>query len=136
MRLAIPEETVFVSEKTDPTASVFVETERGPTLTADQVQAIVHLTSASIDGPEARRTSPSSTPQGTVLSTVGGGASRVRRTKQASDYESGSRDAVQAMLDRVVGPGNATVAVAADMDQRVRAEGGGDLHQPGRARRR
>ena len=30
VRLAIPEETVFVSEKADPTASVFVDTEPAP----------------------------------------------------------------------------------------------------------
>lgn len=50
VQLAIPEDSVFVSEKNDPTASVFVETQNGVSLTNDQVQAIVHLTSASIDG--------------------------------------------------------------------------------------
>src|SRR5690554_5100420 len=39
VRLAIPEETVFASTKVDPTASVFVETDHGVNLTADQVQA-------------------------------------------------------------------------------------------------
>ena len=39
------------------------------------------------------------------------------RTSRHRDYESRVRDAVQTMLDRVVGPGNATVAVAADMSQ-------------------
>ncbi len=34
----------------DPTASVFVETDARPTLSGDQVQAIVHLTSAAIEG--------------------------------------------------------------------------------------
>ena len=49
VKLAIPEKTVFVSKAPDPTASVFIETDAGATLTGDQVQAIVHLTSASIE---------------------------------------------------------------------------------------
>jgi len=36
VRLAIPEETVFSESKTDPTASVFIETERGRSLSTDQ----------------------------------------------------------------------------------------------------
>ena len=49
-RLAIPEETVFVAAKTDPTASVFVRTRPGRELSADQVQAVTHLVSAGVEG--------------------------------------------------------------------------------------
>ncbi len=113
VRLAIPADTVFVSQKKDPTASVFVQTQNGVTLTPDQVQAIVHLTSASISGmtPTDVAVIDSS---GTVLSAVGAGAVG-GADKQATDYETRVRNAVQTMLDKVVGPGNATVAVAADV---------------------
>ncbi|MGN6406716.1 MAG: flagellar basal-body MS-ring/collar protein FliF, partial [Curtobacterium sp.] len=50
VQLAIPEKTVFVSEEKDPTASVFIATKNGTELTTDQVQAIVHLTSAAVEG--------------------------------------------------------------------------------------
>jgi flagellar M-ring protein FliF len=113
VRLAIPEETVFVSERTAPTASVFVETDRGVTLSSDQVQAIVHLTSASIDGMTPDNVAVIDA-AGTVLSAVGVGAVG-GADKQATDYEQRVRGAVQAMLDQVVGPGNATVVVAADV---------------------
>jgi flagellar M-ring protein FliF len=113
VRLAIPEETVFVSEKADPTASVFVETKNGVNLSGDQVQAIVHLTSASIQGMATTDVAVIDA-QGIVLSAVGVGATG-SADKQASDYEGRVRTAVQAMLDKVVGPGNATVVVAADM---------------------
>jgi len=113
VQLAIPKETVFVSQKADPTASVFVQTENGVTLSTDQVQAIVHLTSASIEGMAPTDVAVIDA-QGQVLSAVGvgttGGAG-----KQASDYEQRVRAAVQSMLDTVVGPGNATVVVAADL---------------------
>ncbi|MFF1572690.1 flagellar basal-body MS-ring/collar protein FliF [Leifsonia sp. NPDC058292] len=113
VRLAIPEDTVFVSEKKDPTASVFVETQNGVTLTADQVQAIVHLTSAAITGMQPTDVAVIDA-SGTVLSAVGTGAVG-GADKQASDYETRVRSAVQAMLDKVVGAGNATVVVAADL---------------------
>lgn len=115
VQLAIPKETVFTAQKTDPTASVFIQTDSGVTLSADQVQAIVHLTSASIDGMKATDVAVIDS-TGVVLSAVGTGAAG-GVDKQSSDYESRVRDTVQAMLDRVVGPGNATVAVAADMSQ-------------------
>jgi flagellar M-ring protein FliF len=113
VRLAIPEETVFVSEQNDPTASVFVETRNGVSLTSDQVQAIVHLTSASIDGMAPTDVAVIDA-SGAVLSAVGEGATG-GADQQISDYENGIRSSVQAMLDKVVGPGNATVVVSADM---------------------
>ena len=113
VRLAIPEATVFVSEKSDPTASVFIETESGVTLSTEQVQAVVHLTSASIEGMAPADVAVIDA-EGTVLSAVGVGATGTA-SKQASDYEERVRTAVQAMLDKVVGPGNVTVVVAADM---------------------
>lgn len=113
VRLAIPEDTVFVSEKNDPTASVFVETANGVTLTNDQVQAIVHLTSASIDGMAATDVAVIDS-KGEVLSAVGVGATG-SASSQVTEYETRVKSSVQAMLDKVVGVGNATVVVAADM---------------------
>jgi len=114
VRLAIPEDTVFVAEKTTPTASVFVETKNGVVLSSSQVDAIVHLTSASIDGMAATDVAVIDA-AGTVLSAVGVGTSG-SSDDRATAYESRVRLAVQAMLDRVAGPGNATVAVAADIN--------------------
>ncbi|MFO7689160.1 MAG: flagellar basal-body MS-ring/collar protein FliF [Cryobacterium sp.] len=113
VQLAIPEQSVFVSETNDPTASVFVQTTNGTTLSRDQVQAIVHLTSASIDGMTSEGVAVVDA-TGAVLSAVGGGATG-SADQQAADYESRVRGSVQAMLDQVVGAGNATVVVAADM---------------------
>ncbi|SFN41927.1 flagellar basal-body MS-ring/collar protein FliF [Mycetocola miduiensis] len=114
VRLAIPEETVFVSEKSNPTASVFVETKNGVTLSAEQVQAITHLTSASVDGMNAVDVAVIDA-KGTVLSAVGVGATGTA-AQQTTDYEQRVRSSVQAMLDRIVGPGNSTVIVAAGVN--------------------
>ena len=115
VQLAIPKDTVFVSEKTDPTASVFIATDNGVTLGDDQVQAIVHLTSSSIDGMKTSDVSVVDA-QGHVLSATGVDVAG-SGSKRASDYEGRVRSSVQSMLDKVVGPGNATVVVAADMSQ-------------------
>jgi flagellar M-ring protein FliF len=113
VRLAIPEATVFTEEKVDPTASVFVATQNGVSLNADQVQAIVHLTSASIDGMAPTDVAVIDA-AGVVLSAVGVGATG-SAGQQAGDYEERVRGSVQAMLDKVVGTGNATVVVAAEV---------------------
>lgn len=113
VRLAIPAETVFAAETAAPTASVFIETSRGEALGSDQVQAIVHLTSASIAGMRSTDVAVIDA-SGAVLSAVGGSPTG-GAGKQASDYETRVRGAVQAMLDTVVGVGNATVVVAADI---------------------
>jgi flagellar M-ring protein FliF len=114
VKLAIPEETVFTEQKADPTASVFVATEGKQTLSDDQVDAIVHLTSASV--PDMKPTDVSVVDaQGEVLSTVGGGTTdSVSKTQNA--YESKTQQALQKMLDTIVGPGNSTVAVSADVN--------------------
>lgn len=113
VQLAIPEDSVFTSEKNDPTASVFIQTAAGATLTTDQVQAITHLTAAAVDGLTPENVAVISA-DGTVLSAVGTGATGTT-DQQASTYEDRVRSSVQAMLDQVVGAGNATVVVAADM---------------------
>jgi flagellar M-ring protein FliF len=116
VRLAIPEETVFVAAKSDPTASVFVRTRPGRELTADQVQAITHLVSAGVEGMQPADVAVVDA-SGAVLSSVGDSAASGGLTdSRAADYEARVGGAVQAMLDRLVGPGNATVTVNAQLD--------------------
>jgi flagellar M-ring protein FliF len=114
VKLAIPKATVFSNAKQEPTASVFVETAPGATLSADQVQAIVHLTSASIDGLKPLNVAVIDS-AGNTLSAVGTGATG-SANKQSGDYEKQVTTNVQTILDRVLGAGNATVAVSADLD--------------------
>ena len=114
VQLAIPEESVFVSEQEEPTASVFVETSTR-SLTTDQVEAIIHLVSASVSGMEPENVAVIDQ-EGKTLSTVGAGASGGTE-KQASEYETRVAANIQKILDTVVGTGNATVTVAADMNK-------------------
>jgi len=111
VQLALPEESVFVAERLDPTASVFVETRAGTTLSTAQIDAIAHLTSAAVEGMKVEDVAIVDA-AGNVLSAVGVGSSGTADTK-AGDYERRVQASVQSMLDRIVGTGNATVAVAA-----------------------
>lgn len=115
VHLALPEKSVFVSETADPTASVFVETAPGASLTADQVQSIVHLVSAGIEGMKPSDVAVIDA-DGHVLSAVGGDGGTVLQGNQVSDYESRVTSSVQSMLDAVLGPGNAVVSVTAELD--------------------
>lgn len=117
VHLAIPEKDVFTDEQQPATASVLVDTNPGSTLTGEQVQAVVHLAASSIDGldPDNVTVADSS---GRVLSTPGGtvSAAATERTQQTEAYQEQVRADLQAMLDRVVGPGNSTVQVTAELD--------------------
>ncbi|WAA67048.1 flagellar basal-body MS-ring/collar protein FliF [Microbacterium oxydans] len=117
VQLAIPEESVFVSETVDATASVFVETSGSSTLSAKQVEAIVHLTSAAVSGMKPENVAVVDQ-NGQTLSAVGIGSTG-GIDQQASDYEARVTASVQQMLDTVVGPGNATVTVVAEIDRSV-----------------
>lgn len=117
VKLAIPEESVFVSERVEPTASVFVQTRNGATLSQKQVEAIVHLTAAAVSGMNPANVAVIDQ-SGNTLSAVGvdaaGGVDQ-----SASDYETRVATGVRKLLETVVGPGNATVTVIADIDRSV-----------------
>ncbi len=115
VQLAIPEKTVFVSEEKDPTASVFIATRNGAQLSTDQVQSIVHLTSAAVEGMQPTDVSVVDQ-KGQTLSAVGTGATG-SGADQAADYDATTSKKIQDLLDTTLGPGNASVVVSATMNQ-------------------
>ena len=54
VHLAIPKQSVFIENSSQPTASVLVNLYPGRTLSADQVQGIVHLVASSVPGLHAK----------------------------------------------------------------------------------
>jgi len=115
VRLAIPEETVFVEQAAAPTASVFVRTRPGARLSGDQVQAVTQLVSAGVDGMEPSDVAVVDA-SGAVLSAVGAEVGGALADSRTADHEARVGGAVQAMLDRLVGAGRATVTVNAVLD--------------------
>ncbi|HEY0249281.1 MAG TPA: flagellar basal-body MS-ring/collar protein FliF [Gryllotalpicola sp.] len=114
VKLAIPQETVFTEQKADPTASVFVATAGNQALSDDQVDAIVHLTSASVPDMKPADVSVVDA-QGETLSAVGGTTTDAAGKSQNA-YEVKTQQSLQKMLDTIVGPGNSTVAISADVN--------------------
>ena len=86
VHLAMPDESVFVSETADPTASVFVQTAAGTSLGTDKVQSIVHLVSAGIDGMQPTDVAVIDA-DGTVLSAVGEGVTAGLADSKTAEYE-------------------------------------------------
>lgn len=118
VHLALPEESVFVDDPQDPTASVMISTKSAGAVGDDQVQAIVHLVSSAV-----KNMTPDDVTvidaNGTVLSAPGvsggtGGSSA--RTKQQTAYEMKVSAAIMAMLARTTGADKVAVTVTADLD--------------------
>ena len=117
VHLALPAKQVFADKQDPPTASVLVGTSPGSTLGPEQVQAVVHLVAASIDGMDPEKVTVADS-TGKLLSTSGsaGGAAASSRNQYVSDYQDEMGTRVQNMLDRVLGSGNSTVQVTANLN--------------------
>ncbi|MEQ6901948.1 flagellar basal-body MS-ring/collar protein FliF [Nocardioides sp. YIM 152588] len=117
VHLAMPEKEVFTDEQDPATASVLVDTSPGTTLDDEQVQAIVHLVASSIDGLDPKKVTVADS-TGKVLSNPEEGTDGVAstRAKAVEQYQSSVQAKIQALLDKVVGPGNSSLAVTAQLD--------------------
>jgi flagellar M-ring protein FliF len=116
VHLALPRKEVFSDEQAPATASVLVSTTAGNTLSGEQVQAIVHLVSSSVEGLPADQVTVADA-SGRVLSVAGdGGGAAGSRQQQTEDYQDAMAKRITTMLDRVVGAGRSTVRVTADLD--------------------
>ena len=111
VQLAIPQQSVFTDNKESPKAMVFVNV--STPLTTDQVNAIGHLVAAAYPGLTTDNVSIVDQ-KGDTLASVGSGTTG-SGSSAAAAYEAATRANVQAMLDKVLGPGNAVVTVAADV---------------------
>ena len=119
VNVVIPQQSLFATSAGQPSASVLVSLQPGVTLTAEQVQAIVHLVASSIQG-----LSPDNVTvvdqNGNVLNAPGTAAGNVAagtmEQQQAQAYEQSLDTSLQAMLATVLGPGNAVVHTSAQLD--------------------
>lgn len=121
VHLAMPAKQLFTDQQDPTTASVLVATRPGSTLGPGQVQAVVHLVASSIDGlsPEQVTLADST---GAMLSAPGGSgssgsttASATANDQQVNDFQDRMRGQLQALLDRVLGAGNSTAQVTANL---------------------
>lgn len=117
VHLALPQKQVFADNQDPATASVLIAPKAGVTLNAEQVQAITNLVASSIDGLDPKKVTVADS-SGRVLSGADGSgdAGASTRNQEVANYQDELNGRIQTMLDRVVGPGNSTVAVTANLD--------------------
>ncbi|MFD2091935.1 flagellar basal-body MS-ring/collar protein FliF [Blastococcus deserti] len=118
VHVALPEDEVFVTEESEPTASVLLDLAPGTALSGEQIQAVTNLVSSSVQDMEPDQVTVTDA-AGQVLSAPGTGitaAAGDARSQVEQEYEARLKNNAQAILDRVVGPNRAVVSVRADVD--------------------
>lgn len=118
IHLALPKPTLFVRDQKKPSASVVLSLHRGRSIDEAQVSAIVHLVSSSV--PELSPKAVTVVDQaGNLLS--GPTASGQRgldgsQLKYVQEIEHNTVRRIEAILQPILGPGNAQAQVTADVD--------------------
>jgi flagellar M-ring protein FliF len=112
VHLNLPEESVFVRERKEPSAAVLLQMRPGATLDASQVRGIAHLVAASVEGLSPERV--------TVVDSQGRLLSSARRgdlggLDEESAFEERLARSLEDMLSQVFGQGNVVVRVRAQL---------------------
>ncbi|NDP47810.1 MAG: flagellar basal body M-ring protein FliF [Sulfuriferula multivorans] len=119
VHLAMPKDSVFVSEQKAPTASVLLNLHPGRTLDTQQVSAIVHLVASSVpDLPTKNVTIVDQ--NGTLLSDSGKPASLSgmdpSQIKYVQDLQQNVIRRIESIISPIVGPTNVRAEATADVD--------------------
>lgn len=133
VHLAIPQPSVFVSQQRDPSAAVMIGLKPGRTIDKSQAQAIVNLVVGAVEGMK---------PSGVVLldtngrllhkpdDATGDDPSAVSDQYAAQHtIEQDLQSRIQALLDRVVGPGHSSAQVSIELDW-SRTEATSEIYNP------
>ncbi len=118
VHLAIPEKSIFSKSAVRPTASVILDLKPGAILRTDQTRGIVALLAASVDGLDASGVTLIDS-SGRELG-GGGGAGEFAATSEQlriqQEVEAHLQQKAVALLDQVVGRGQAVVQITAELD--------------------
>ena len=118
VHLAVEAQSVFLRDRSEPAASVMLRLASGRALSDAQVQAIVHLVASSVPGLAPDGVSVVDQ-NGRLLSSAGGDGLADASNKQIavqSRIEERYREALTTLLTPIVGEGNFTAEVHADVD--------------------
>lgn len=115
VHLATPEASAFVRDRAQPSASVIVRLHPGRALGEAQIRAIVNLVASSVPGmqPEAVTIVDQA---GALLSRPGGGSAGDARIEAQRRVEDKLRTQLAQLLTPMVGAGNFTAEVQAELD--------------------
>lgn len=120
IHLVIPEKSLFKENEKPSTASIVLKMKSGRSLRENEVQGIVHLVSASIEGMEADNVTVLDS-RGKVLNKGGGPSdptTKLTSTMQETQrtYEKSVEERIQSLLDPIIGSGKTVARVSATFD--------------------
>lgn len=119
VHIAIPEKSLFRDNEKPPTASVVLRMKASRTLTDSEVQGIVRLVSASIEGMDPDNVTVLDS-RGKILSKGGPSDATGKMTstmlETQHNYEKNLEDRLQSLLDKAVGSGKSVARVTATFD--------------------
>jgi len=121
--IVVPEDKLFGQDHQEAKASVFVQLQPGRSLSDSQVHAIQFLVANGVEGLQPERvavidsTGRAMSGSDDDTSAAGGLAGGSDKQRQArAELENYLQDKAQSMLDQVLGPGQAVVRVASEID--------------------
>ncbi len=119
VHVVLPANDVFTADASKATASVLVTTDPSKPLSAGAVQAIVHLVASSVEGLDPNDVAVADS-HGNMLSVPGSGGQATGtgslQDQETSAYEQRVSNAVQNLLQPLVGPGHVIVQVSASLN--------------------
>jgi len=119
VHLVIPEKSLFKDNEKPATASIVLKMKSNRALREAEVQGIVHLVSASIEGMEPEHVTVLDS-RGKILSKGGSSDPTTRVTSAMQEtqraYEKNLEERIQSLLDRIVGGGKSVARVTAAFD--------------------
>jgi flagellar M-ring protein FliF len=119
VHLVIPEKSLFKDNEKPATASIVLKMKSSKALRESEVQGVVHLVAASIEGMDPEHVTVLDS-RGKILSKGGSSdpASRMTAGMQETQrgYEKNVEERIQSLLDRIVGGGKSVVRVTAGFD--------------------
>ncbi|MDD2540115.1 MAG: flagellar basal-body MS-ring/collar protein FliF [Desulfuromonadaceae bacterium] len=119
VHLVIPEKSLFRDNERPATASIVLKMKSNRTLTDSEVQGVVHLVSASIEGMDPEQVTILDS-RGKMLSKGGNSdpAARLTSAMQETEraYDRNAEERIQSLLDRIVGGGKSVARVTATFD--------------------
>ncbi len=118
VHLAIPKRSVFLRDRSAPTASVMVDLYSGRSLDEEQIAAIVHLVSSSV--PHLKPENVTVVDQAGKLLSSGATDKGMAQTSTQFSYnrklEATYADRIRQLLEPIVGSGRVKASVNADLD--------------------
>ena len=119
VHVVAPKKSLFIEDKKEPSAAIYIRAKRGMTLNAKQINGIVHLVTRSIEGLRPEKVTILDQ-NGKMLTKVESEDPTARRTNQMLVYqrniEHDLEDKVRQIISRIVGAERVEVKIDVEVD--------------------